>query len=242
MIAPKVVMFDLDDTVFDHEGARDEGLLAHRRAVGLPGDDSAELARWVALEEEHYPRWLTGELTFDEQRRARARGFTEPLGVTIGGDPDVDAWYTAFVAHYERGWRLYDDAVPCLDELQHRIHGVRFGIITNGHLDFQSSKIAAVALDTRVEHVIASGDVGVAKPDPRIFALACARFGVEPTAAAYVGDRLRTDAIGAADAGLTGVWLDRHGVATPDDLTAAAAAGAHVIRTLAELPPLLAPR
>ena len=38
-----------------------------------------------------------------------------------------------------------------------------------------------------------------------------------------MGDRLRTDAIGAAEAGLLGVWIDRPGVATDAELAAAAA-------------------
>jgi hypothetical protein len=36
------------------------------------------------------------------------------------------------------------------------------------------------------------------------------------------------------------VWLDRHGVASTDDLAAAQDAGVHVIRGLAELPGVLA--
>ena len=235
----KVVLFDLDDTVFDHIGARAAGFTAHRRAQGLPGDDDTELERWVDLEEEHYPRWLSGELSFEEQRRARATAFVEAHGVRLETQAEVDAWFAAYLRLYESGWRLTDDAAPCFDELRRRIPGVRFGIITNGDLEFQTAKIVAVELDVRIDHVIASGDVGVAKPDPAIFAIACERFGAAPAECAYVGDRLRTDAIGAADAGLVGVWLDREGVATPEELAEAAAAGAHVIRTLAELPALL---
>ena len=242
MSAPRiqVVLFDLDDTVFDHIGARAAGFTAHRHANGLPGDDEAELARWVDLEEEHYPRWLSGELSFDEQRRARATAFVEAHGVHLQSQEEIDAWFGAYLRLYESGWRLHDDAGPCFDELERRIPGVRFGIITNGDLEFQTSKIVAVELDVRIEHVIASGEVGVAKPDPAIFAIACERFGAAPDHCAYIGDRLRTDAIGAAEAGLTGVWLDRDATATADDLAAAETAGAQVIRTLAELPPLLA--
>jgi putative hydrolase of the HAD superfamily len=236
----RVVMFDLDDTVFDHEGARADGFLAHRRANGLGGDDAAELERWIGLEEELYPLWLRGEMSFDEQRRARARAFAAAHGLELGSDAATDAWFAGYLVQYRRGWRLHDDAVPCFDELERRIAGVRFGIVTNGDLDFQTAKLLVIELDVRIEHVIASGDVGVAKPDPRIFAIACERFGVQPAEAAYIGDRLRTDAIGAAEAGLTGVWLDRPGAATADDLEAASTAGAHVIRTLDALPDLLA--
>ena len=89
--------------------------------------------------------------------------------------------------------------------------------------------------------MIASGDVGFAKPDARIFALACERFDVHPAQAVYVGDRLETDAVGAAGAGLTGVWLDRSGAGAVDEVAAhGPAAGIPTITTLAELPGLLA--
>lgn len=57
----------------------------------------------------------------------------------------------------------------------------------------------------------------------------------------YVGDRLSTDAIGAASAGLLGVWLDRNGAATVEQLRRARDAGVPVIRTLDELPAIVAP-
>jgi putative hydrolase of the HAD superfamily len=62
---------------------------------------------------------------------------------------------------------------------------------------------------------------------------------VSPGDAAYVGDRLHTDAIGATAAGLRGIWIDRLGVATDAELAEAAGAGVPVIRTLAELPGIL---
>ena len=115
---------------------------------------------------------------------------------------------------------------------------MRFGIITNGELEFQTAKIVRLALDGRVEQVIASGDVGIAKPEAGIFHEAVERFrrSRPVSAAAYVGDRLRTDAIGAARAGLVGVWLNRHGVEPADDEAAeASAAGVIEIRGLDEL-------
>jgi FMN phosphatase YigB (HAD superfamily) len=49
----------------------------------------------------------------------------------------------------------------------------------------------------------------VAKPDPATFTLACRRLGVEPGDALSVGDWRDGDAVAAARAGLTGIWLDR---------------------------------
>jgi putative hydrolase of the HAD superfamily len=239
-----VVLFDLDDTLFAHTEAVGLGVAAHRARLGGPiseADDVAELARWHALEEKHYHRYLGGELDFLGQRRARVREFVAPYGIELS-DAAADRWYADYFLEYEGAWALHDDAVPCLEALRHAIPGVRFGLVTNGELEYQAPKVAAVGLDKYFEHMIASGELDYAKPDARIFEHACSVFGVAPASTAYVGDRLHTDAIGAADAGLTGVWLDRHGSATAEDLAAAAASGVAVIRSLAELPPLLAGR
>lgn len=131
-------------------------------------------------------------------------------------DTEAEAWFEDYLAGYRARFVLHDDAVPCLDLLQQRLPGVRFGVITNGDEAFQTAKLAALGIADRVEHLVTSGAFGVVKPDPRIFLHACDRFGVPPAAATVVGDRLRTDAIGAARAGLGGVWLDRTG-ATPDE-------------------------
>lgn len=237
-----VVLFDLDDTLFDHQRAVGLGITAKRRAHGgtvAAADDAAEIRRWHHLEEVHYSRYLHGELGFQEQRRVRVFEFLRPHGVELD-DAAADAWYADFLRLYDRSWVLHDDALSCLDSLEQAIPGVQFGIVTNAELNFQLPKLERLGLAERMTHVVASGQVGCPKPDARIFHEACARFGVRPEEAVYVGDRLQTDARGARDAGLTGVWLDR-GVVTPDadELAQARASGVLTISSLAELPALL---
>lgn len=237
-----VVLFDLDDTLFAHREAVGLGVTAHRRTIGGPtadADDVAEIARWHALEEKHYHRYLGGELDFLGQRRARVRDFVASYCIALS-DAAADRWYDDYYLEYKSAWSLHDDAIPCLRALRDTIPGVRFGLITNGELEYQASKIDGVGLDQYIEHTIASGQLDFAKPDVRIFEHACSMFEVEPSAAVYVGDRLQTDAIGAASAGLTGVWLDREHTATRAELARATASGVSIISTLVELPPLLA--
>jgi putative hydrolase of the HAD superfamily len=241
--APRVVLFDLDDTLFAHSRAVASGVAAYRAAHGgalAAADDAVELARWYELEERHYHRYLAGEIDYREQRRHRARGFVEPFGVDLSSDADADDWFGRYIVEYQRAWVLYDDALPCLDALLDELPGVRFGVVTNAELPFQRAKMDATGLSGRIEQTIASGDVGVAKPHPRIFQAACERFGVRPAEAVYVGDRLDTDAIGAASAGLGGVWLDRKGIAGDDERERAEASAVRIIASLAELPALLA--
>lgn len=239
-----VVLFDLDDTLMAHREAVAAGIVRYMRVRAYDGDAAAAATRWHELEEEHYAAYLGGALSFEGQRRARAAAFARDFGEELD-DLDASAWFGEYFEHYRDSWTLHDDVLPALDALGRALPGVRLGIVTNGELEFQTAKIVRLALHGRVEHVVASGDLGVAKPDPAIFDAALDRFRATGpvSGAAYVGDRLRTDAIGAARAGLIGVWINRAGV-VPDQAEAAEArdAGVTEIRSLDELAPLLVAR
>src|SRR5437868_4958549 len=76
-------------------------------------------------------------------------------------------------------------------------------------------------------------ELGAAQPDPLIFQAACTELDVPTAETLPGGHRLETDALGARDAGLHGVWLDRRRADLPVE------AGVHVIETLADLPELI---
>jgi FMN phosphatase YigB (HAD superfamily) len=85
--------------------------------------------------------------------------------------------------------------------------------------------------------MIISGEAGVAKPDPAIFALAAEAAGVPLDAAWHVGDSLTSDIAGARNARVgAGVWLHRAGTDPPDPN---AAPPDYEITSLLELPGLL---
>ena len=233
----RVALFDLDDTLFHHRQAVRDGIAAHVASTLPDVDALAHLDRWDALEEEHYHRYLTGELDYLGQRRARARDFMAGFGVTFESDAAAEEWFEVYLLEYVRAWVLFDDALPCLTALS--AAGIRIGMITNGIPSFQWPKLDTLELAAHFEHVVTSGEFGAPKPDPSIFLHTCGLFGVDPSEAAYIGDRLHTDAIGASAAGLLGVWLDRDGTASTDELDEARASGARVIASLNELPALL---
>jgi FMN phosphatase YigB (HAD superfamily) len=83
--------------------------------------------------------------------------------------------------------------------------------------------------------LIVSGEVGVAKPEPAIFALALAQLGVGPAAALFVGDSLEYDLRGAAAAGIAFVWMNPRGEQLPAGFTPPLA----TIERLSDLPGLL---
>jgi putative hydrolase of the HAD superfamily len=96
--------------------------------------------------------------------------------------------------------------------------GVRLGIISNADgligERLRTLEILQVGpgLGIEVECVIDSGEVGVMKPDPRIFKIALEAMGIEAEGAWYVGDMPAIDVAGARRAGLNPVLMDPLGL------------------------------
>ncbi|MCW2285604.1 HAD superfamily hydrolase (TIGR01509 family) [Rhodoblastus acidophilus] len=150
----------------------------------------------------------------------------EVLGKRLG-DAEADLAFNFYSAAYRRAWRLFDDVRPCFAALQ----GAKLGMITHGEPATQRRKIDALGLSAHFDVTVIADEVGVAKPDARIFAMACARLGAPPERAIHIGNDRRVDAEGAAAAGLRGFWLDRFGLGSDDPLR---------IASLSSVPSLLA--
>jgi putative hydrolase of the HAD superfamily len=204
-----LILFDIDDTLLDHTAAANAGARALHESVGssLPVDEF--LTRWRDALERHFDRYLAGELTFQEQRRERAR---EVVDLTLT-DALADRVFDTYQAAYEAGWSLFPDVRPCLDRLSSS-HSV--GVISNGDSRQQRSKLTKTGIADRFACILISEECGFAKPSREIFLRACELAGEPSTNAVYVGDRYDVDAHGARGAGLAGVWLDRRGRATTD--------------------------
>ncbi|WP_232686258.1 HAD family hydrolase [Halobacterium zhouii] len=81
----------------------------------------------------------------------------------------------------------------------------RLGVLTNGHGPMQRAKLDACGLSEYFEVVVASGEVGVGKPDPEIFAAAEERLPAESYT--FVADELDRVVRAAVDAGWRGIYL-----------------------------------
>lgn len=113
-------------------------------------------------------------------------------------------------------WALYSDVRPAFERL--RARGIAVGIISNW--DSRLGRLLhGLGLSDVLADVVASADVGLHKPDPRIFELACARLDVDPARAAHVGDHHYADYLGASALGMTAVLIDRHGAGAGHGVT-----------------------
>jgi putative hydrolase of the HAD superfamily len=120
-------------------------------------------------------------------------------------------------------WTVYPDAVPALDAM--RARGLRLAVISNFD-ERLPDLLSSLDLAQRVDCIVTSSALGIAKPNPAIFHHALERLGVEASAAVHVGDHRLEDLEGAQAAGMEALLLDRSERGTAgacgDLLTAAA--------------------
>lgn len=214
---------DIDDTLIDFSAAC-------RRALAALIGRTDMWPLWERITDRHVALVVTGEIDYASMHFRRTQCFLGELGVVVDNE-DVTRFEARRKELLQRSMRLFDDVLPCLDWL--RAAGVLLAAVTNASGAHQRAKLADLGLARFFDYVAIAGEIGVAKPDPVMFHSVCTTLGCEPGEAAHVGDKLATDAVGARDAGLQGVWLDRHetGAAVPD--------GVHVIGGLDDLPQLL---
>jgi putative hydrolase of the HAD superfamily len=130
-----------------------------------------------------------------------------------------------------RRYRLYDDVTAAIARIRRRIGAL--AVVTNGPADTQAEKLMATGLDGMVDLVVTSGELRIAKPDPRIFHVAVHRLGVRPREAWHVGDSLVSDIAGARRAELgAAVWINRTGQGERPEPT-------HTVVSLTELADLV---
>lgn len=213
------VLFDLDDTLLDLRAAQGAAFDATLRRQwpgaadvdpGLLAEATDAFARDAAG---HYERYLAGELTFAQQRLARAADALRALGAPEEAATPGEALWTTEYEDVVRGhWALFPATEEVLAQVRESGRGV--GIVTNNVAAYQRRKADAVGLGW-VEVLIGSDTAAAPKPDPAPFLAGCARLGADPARTLMVGDSLVHDVGGARAAGLVPVWMSAAAPARP---------------------------
>ena len=207
----RAICLDLDQTLIDDDTARDlsikrvaSGLAATHRGYGFEDlfnvYKSATAELWPSIASD----FQSGAMTSDEKRLLDWRVTLSQMGCR--DEAVLSEAVDAYIRHRSEIYILFDDVMPFLTALPADLPRA---IVTNGSAATQWHKLRGSGLALHVRNVLISGELGFAKPDPRIFLRACEIMGVSESEAVHVGDSVTNDVGGARDAGLTAVWLNR---------------------------------
>jgi len=217
----KACVFDAYGTLFDFNSA----VGRHRQRLGSVADQVSALWRSKQLEY----TWL----------RSLMHRHTDFWQVTQDGlDFALDAFTVA-----DRNLR--DDIVntylelDCYPDVKATLKTLKAGglqcvILSNGTPTMLAAAVKSSGLTDLIDRILSVEEVGVYKPDPRVYGLATDRLSLKATQIVFLSANA-WDAVGAANAGLRVAWINRFGQRS-ERLPAQPDAE---IKTLTDLPALL---
>ena len=160
-------------------------------------------AAFVHDPKDYYNSYINGHISFGEQRLARVLDAMEIL--ELDGEPDEELWVLGYEDIVSRHWKPFDDVPPLLERLDQL--GIAYGAATNNVTDYQAYKLEQAGLPFDV--VIGTDITGKPKPHASMFLEGARQLGSDPEATLMIGDDVINDGVGARDAGLISVLVDR---------------------------------
>jgi HAD superfamily hydrolase (TIGR01662 family) len=210
------ILFDLDDTLFDHDQATVRALSTLREAEStFHAWTPDELVRRHSVElETMHLEVLAGRQSVDNAREERFRRLFVAASGQAAPDGHAARLARGYRTAYEQAWQPVAGAVALLDSL--RRDGFAIAIVTNNIVSEQKLKLAHCKLDGLIDVLITSEEIGAAKPDVRIFEAALSHLNLGASEAVMIGDAWHTDIIGAQAAGIRPIWFNRRAAPSPD--------------------------
>lgn len=210
----RAVLFDLDDTLFDHQYSSRSALRALQQA--FPGFRQASLAdlevAHARLLEKYHQRVIRGRMSIKASREERFREMLKIYGESVT-PANAELAATTYSRVYLESRRAVPGAIPLLESLK---PNVKTAIVTNHLVAEQIEKLQACNLANLLDELIISEEVGATKPNPTIFKVALQRLGYEPREVVMIGDTWATDIVGATNVGISTFWLNRYNLPCPD--------------------------
>ncbi len=225
----KAVFFDLYHTLISYDPPREESLSASLERRGLTRSPQQLRRPLIAADEYFYAqgssRGMSGrskaelvELWTNYHTVLLNEAGLEPEPALIEG-------LLGDLQQIKYEMVLFDDVLPAFTSLVER--GLLLGLISNVDRDV-TPILDQVGITAWLQVKMTSAEAGVTKPHPGIFQQAVAQAGLSNREVLYVGDQYQVDVLGARQAGLKGLLIDRGGYF--DDVP-----DAEKIRGLAEL-------
>ena len=208
----RVILWDIDGTLLDFAAAEREAIRSCFAKFGLGECSDEMLARYSAINRQHWEMLERKELTKPQVLVGRFEMFFAQEGI----QNDCAAFNAEYQVRLGDTVCFHDDSYALVQQLKGR---VRQCAVTNGTKIAQQRKLRNSKLDTLLDDVFISEDIGVEKPDVRFFHHVQRSIGdYAPHEVLIVGDSLTSDMQGGNNAGILCCWYNPNGAPVPDHL------------------------
>lgn len=223
----KHIFFDLDHTLWDFTSNSRKTLAVlftefGLERLGIPDFDTF-MSHYEKVNEALWVKYRAGQIDKPTLRNGRFPKAFEKWGIV--NDRLSREINERYLQDGPRQSGLMPNSIEVLEYLTRR-YGIH--LITNGFKEVQATKLRSSGLEGRFETITTSEEVGVLKPNIRVFEHAMRLANSLPEQSVYVGDHYETDVVGSRNAGIDQVFFNPNEHESPGDAT-------FEIRDLAEL-------
>lgn len=201
------ILFDADETLFSFDAFGGLQRMFLDYSVTFTAQDYQD---YQAVNKPLWVDYQNGVINALQLQHQRFQSWTERLNVVPGDLND------AFLDAMAEICAPLPGAISLLNALKEQ---VKLGIITNGFTALQQRRLERTGLRDYFDLLVISEQIGVAKPDPRIFDYTLQQAG-NPTRdrVLMVGDTPESDILGGMNAGLATCWLNAHQRELPSEI------------------------
>ena len=203
------LFIDLDDTVYDFSAASRESFLETYELLHYERYfDSFE--HYLSIYEPHnlelWRIYGEGKITKEELNRRR---YSHPLEVVGVHDQALaDTFCREALGRIPTKGHLVPGAIELLEYLRPKYN---LYILSNGFKELQSRKMKTAGIDKYFDALILSEEIGVNKPDSRLYEHAMRKTSSNPQESLMIGDMFDTDIVGAANFGMDSIYYNPKG-------------------------------
>lgn len=200
----KDIFFDLDHTLWDFDK---NSMLAFKRVFKkfkITIEFDAFLKIYEPINVEYWKKYREDKVSKENLRRGRlidSFNFFDLIYTTEKIDEIADA----YIQELPFDNHLFEGAVEILDYLilKYKLH-----IITNGFEEVQHKKLKNSGIDRYFSTVTTSEEVGLKKPNPKVFLTALNKANSLPAQSVMIGDSLEADILGANNIGMQTIFYN----------------------------------
>lgn len=202
----KAILWDIDDTLLDFLPSEKYAIRECFNIFKIGECTDEMLSVYSEINKNHWYLMETGLMTKKEMLISRFRKFFLLYGIPV-------SIAEAFNSEYQK--RLGDKVffIPGAYEVLNSL-SCKYILcaVTNGTKTSQTAKLEKSGLNSLLDYIFISEEIGFEKPDPRFFSRVFSTIGInDHREAMIVGDSLSSDIKGGIDSGLVTCWYNPFG-------------------------------
>ena len=203
----RTIFVDLDDTIWDFTANSKVALKAVYERYQLDNQCSYDvfIKGYLLINEQLWSLYHHGKIEKDFLKRERFRASFERCGIICESPERFDYDYLETIVTLKK---VVAGAPKLLQHLKKR---GSVNVLSNGFANLQFRKLQSAGLDRYIDLMVLSDNIGVTKPDKRLFDYALEKAKANAETTLMIGDNYDADILGAYNAGWKTIFFNRRG-------------------------------